>query len=60
MEQDAQWNRAAVISWLSKQIDTETMVIEDADNAENEYEYVYALGARDAFTSTLERILRGD
>jgi hypothetical protein len=54
------WGKVSLINWLSAQIDEETTIISNADSAENEYEYAYALGARDALTATLAHILRED
>jgi hypothetical protein len=58
METNIPWDKVALVRWLTDQIDTETLAIENADSAENEYEYAYATGARDAFTASLTRLLR--
>jgi hypothetical protein len=57
MEQDINWDRVSLITWLSEQIDNEATVMEDAESAENEYEHVYALGARGAFIAVLKHIM---
>ena len=59
MEKDIDWNKATLVKWLSEQIDNETIVMEDAEGAENQYEYAYSLGARGAFIAVLKHILEG-
>jgi len=60
MEQDINWDRVSLITWLSEQIDNETVVMEDAEGAENEHEYAYSLGARGAFIAVLKHIMKED
>ena len=57
MEKDINWDKVSLIEWLSKQIDDETTVLENADSAENEYEYAYSLGARGAFIAVLKHVM---
>ena len=58
MEQDINWDRVSLITWLSEQIDNETAVMEAAEGAESEYEFAYSLGARGAFIAVLKHVMK--
>lgn len=51
------WDKVSLIKWLSEQIDDETTVLDNADSADNEYEYAYSLGARGAFIAVLKHVM---